>query len=62
MCVLFDEAHKALGNHTYCQVRLSKCNLTTKVSVCVVFYVIKGLAAISNQYRVLALTATLGDD
>lgn len=25
VCVVFDEAHKALGNHAYCQVRLFKC-------------------------------------
>ena len=22
VCVVFDEAHKALGNHAYCQVKL----------------------------------------
>jgi Fanconi anemia group M protein len=42
-CVVFDEAHKALGNHAYCQV-------------------VKELAKVEGRFRVLALSATPGND
>ena len=33
VCVVFDEAHKALGNHAYCQVRSpNKMNLLGRYS------------------------------
>ena len=31
-CVVFDEAHKALGNHSYCQVDLYRCNYNVSLS------------------------------
>ncbi|NXB99110.1 FANCM protein, partial [Orthonyx spaldingii] len=42
-CLVIDEAHKALGNHAYCQV-------------------VRELSKYSNQFRVLALSATPGSD
>ncbi|KAJ8290505.1 hypothetical protein GJAV_G00013740 [Gymnothorax javanicus] len=42
-CVVIDEAHKALGNHAYCQV-------------------IRELGSKTQQFRVLALSATPGGD
>nr|XP_061798264.1 Fanconi anemia group M protein-like [Nerophis lumbriciformis] len=42
-CVVIDEAHKALGNHAYCQV-------------------IRQLSSQTQQFRVLALSATPGGD
>lgn len=42
-CVIIDEAHKALGNHAYCQV-------------------IRSIKPFSNKFRVLALSATPGDE
>ncbi|XP_054827690.1 Fanconi anemia group M protein [Eublepharis macularius] len=42
-CLVIDEAHKALGNHAYCQV-------------------VKELCKYTQQFRVLALTATPGND
>ncbi|XP_021258717.1 Fanconi anemia group M protein isoform X2 [Numida meleagris] len=42
-CLVVDEAHKALGNHAYCQV-------------------VKELSRYTNQFRVLALSATPGSD
>ncbi|XP_061173953.1 Fanconi anemia group M protein-like [Saccostrea echinata] len=42
-CVVVDEAHKALGNHAYCQV-------------------VRELMNYSNEFRVLALSATPGSD
>ena len=40
-CVVFDEAHKALGNHAYCQVQqpwerggVRDCTLNTLLSWC----------------------------
>ncbi|NXH26763.1 FANCM protein, partial [Myiagra hebetior] len=42
-CLVIDEAHKALGNHAYCQV-------------------VRELSKYTNQFRVLALTATPGSD
>ncbi|XP_062593616.1 Fanconi anemia group M protein-like [Saccostrea cucullata] len=42
-CVVVDEAHKALGNHAYCQV-------------------VRELINYSNEFRVLALSATPGSD
>uniref|UniRef100_A0A665UZR2 FA complementation group M n=1 Tax=Echeneis naucrates TaxID=173247 RepID=A0A665UZR2_ECHNA len=43
MCVVIDEAHKALGNHAYCQV-------------------IRQLGSQTQQFRILALSATPGGD
>eukprot|EP00794_Sanderia_malayensis_P020486 gene20486-22502_t len=43
VCLVFDEAHKALGNYAYCQV-------------------IKEVAGCKSDFRVLALSATPGDD
>ncbi|XP_029350405.1 Fanconi anemia group M protein isoform X1 [Echeneis naucrates] len=42
-CVVIDEAHKALGNHAYCQV-------------------IRQLGSQTQQFRILALSATPGGD
>ncbi|XP_064421223.1 Fanconi anemia group M protein [Latimeria chalumnae] len=42
-CLVVDEAHKALGNHAYCQV-------------------IKELSNYTQQFRILALSATPGSD
>ncbi|CAG0880831.1 unnamed protein product [Darwinula stevensoni] len=42
-CLVIDEAHKALGNHAYCQV-------------------VRELSNYTNQYRILALSATPGSD
>ncbi|GLD67779.1 Fanconi anemia group M protein [Lates japonicus] len=42
-CVVIDEAHKALGNHAYCQV-------------------IRQLGSQTQQFRILALSATPGRD
>uniref|UniRef100_A0A8C8A7Q4 ATP-dependent RNA helicase FANCM n=1 Tax=Otus sunia TaxID=257818 RepID=A0A8C8A7Q4_9STRI len=42
-CLVIDEAHKALGNHAYCQV-------------------VRELSKYTNQFRILALTATPGSD
>uniref|UniRef100_A0A8B9T4X7 Helicase ATP-binding domain-containing protein n=1 Tax=Anas platyrhynchos TaxID=8839 RepID=A0A8B9T4X7_ANAPL len=42
-CLVIDEAHKALGNHAYCQV-------------------VKELSKYTNQFRILALSATPGSD
>ncbi|XP_071665942.1 Fanconi anemia group M protein isoform X1 [Patagioenas fasciata] len=42
-CLVIDEAHKALGNHAYCQV-------------------VRELIKYTNQFRVLALSATPGSD
>ncbi|XP_037993553.1 Fanconi anemia group M protein [Motacilla alba alba] len=42
-CLVIDEAHKALGNHAYCQV-------------------VRELSKFTNQFRVLALSATPGSD
>ncbi|NXC43455.1 FANCM protein, partial [Penelope pileata] len=42
-CLVVDEAHKALGNHAYCQV-------------------VKELSRYTNQFRILALSATPGSD
>ncbi|XP_010214819.1 PREDICTED: Fanconi anemia group M protein [Tinamus guttatus] len=42
-CLVVDEAHKALGNHAYCQV-------------------VKELSKYTNQFRILALSATPGSD
>ncbi|KAM3595007.1 uncharacterized protein V6R79_017061 [Siganus canaliculatus] len=42
-CVVIDEAHKALGNHAYCQV-------------------IRQLGCQTQQFRILALSATPGGD
>ncbi|NXX84554.1 FANCM protein, partial [Urocolius indicus] len=42
-CLVIDEAHKALGNHAYCQV-------------------VRELSKYSNQFRILALSATPGSD
>ncbi|XP_068083864.1 Fanconi anemia group M protein, partial [Anabrus simplex] len=42
-CVVFDEAHKAIGNHAYCQV-------------------MKALIPFNREFRVLALSATPGND
>ncbi|KAM3871224.1 Fanconi anemia group M protein [Diretmus argenteus] len=42
-CVVIDEAHKALGNHAYCQVVRQLCSQT-------------------QQFRILALSATPGGD
>ncbi|EDV24097.1 uncharacterized protein TRIADDRAFT_26257 [Trichoplax adhaerens] len=43
VCLVVDEAHRALGNHAYCQVIRGLCNYT-------------------RNFRVLALSATPGDD
>ncbi|XP_065063159.1 Fanconi anemia group M protein homolog [Rhopilema esculentum] len=43
ICLVFDEAHKALGNYAYCQV-------------------IKEVAGVKSNFRVLALSATPGGD
>ncbi|XP_063296190.1 Fanconi anemia group M protein isoform X2 [Pelobates fuscus] len=42
-CLVIDEAHKALGNHAYCQV-------------------VRALLGYTQQFRILALTATPGSD
>ncbi|XP_015282137.1 PREDICTED: Fanconi anemia group M protein [Gekko japonicus] len=42
-CLVIDEAHKALGNHAYCQV-------------------VKELCKYTQQFRILALSATPGSD
>ncbi|XP_042655234.1 Fanconi anemia group M protein isoform X2 [Tyto alba] len=42
-CLVIDEAHKALGNHAYCQV-------------------VRELSKHTNQFRILALSATPGSD
>lgn len=42
-CLVIDEAHKALGNHAYCQV-------------------VRELSNYTNQFRILALSATPGSD
>ncbi|NXU25848.1 FANCM protein, partial [Thalassarche chlororhynchos] len=42
-CLVVDEAHKALGNHAYCQV-------------------VRELSKYTNQFRILALSATPGSD
>ncbi|NXX97074.1 FANCM protein, partial [Centropus bengalensis] len=42
-CLVIDEAHKALGNHAYCQV-------------------VRELIKYTNQFRILALSATPGSD
>ncbi|CAB1334905.1 unnamed protein product, partial [Coregonus sp. 'balchen'] len=42
-CVVIDEAHKALGNHAYCQV-------------------VRQLGSQTQQFRILALSATPGGD
>nr|XP_009941669.1 PREDICTED: Fanconi anemia group M protein [Opisthocomus hoazin] len=42
-CLVIDEAHKALGNHAYCQV-------------------VRELSKYTDQFRILALTATPGSD
>ncbi|XP_032820871.2 Fanconi anemia group M protein isoform X2 [Petromyzon marinus] len=42
-CLVVDEAHKAMGNYSYCQV-------------------VKQLVGYSRQFRVLALSATPGND
>ncbi|XP_077180259.1 Fanconi anemia group M protein isoform X2 [Paroedura picta] len=42
-CLVIDEAHKALGNHAYCQVVRELCKYT-------------------QQFRILALSATPGSD
>nr|XP_030131182.3 Fanconi anemia group M protein isoform X2 [Taeniopygia guttata] len=42
-CLVIDEAHKALGNHAYCQV-------------------VRELSKYTDQFRVLALSATPGSD
>ncbi|KAM6358655.1 Fanconi anemia group M protein isoform 4-T5 [Alca torda] len=42
-CLVIDEAHKALGNHAYCQV-------------------VRELSKYTNQFRILALSATPGSD
>ncbi|OCT68313.1 hypothetical protein XELAEV_18039612mg [Xenopus laevis] len=42
-CLVIDEAHKALGNHAYCQV-------------------VRELTNYTNQFRILALSATPGGD
>ncbi|KFV64845.1 Fanconi anemia group M protein, partial [Dryobates pubescens] len=42
-CLVVDEAHKALGNHAYCQV-------------------VRELSKHTNQFRILALSATPGSD
>ncbi|XP_036397400.1 Fanconi anemia group M protein [Megalops cyprinoides] len=42
-CVVIDEAHKALGNHAYCQV-------------------VRELRSQTEQFRILALSATPGGD
>ena len=34
-CVVFDEAHKALGNYSYCQVMSSGANSRLTLCVCV---------------------------
>lgn len=41
-CIVFDEAHKALGNQAYCQI-------------------IRSIKPFNSQFRVLALSATPGD-
>ncbi|NXN25240.1 FANCM protein, partial [Nycticryphes semicollaris] len=43
-CLVIDEAHKALGNHAYCQV------------------VVRELSKSTDQFRILALSATPGSD
>uniref|UniRef100_A0A8C7SBF3 Fanconi anemia group M protein n=1 Tax=Oncorhynchus mykiss TaxID=8022 RepID=A0A8C7SBF3_ONCMY len=43
LCVVIDEAHKALGNHAYCQV-------------------VRQLGSQTQQFRILALSATPGGD
>ncbi|NXP10357.1 FANCM protein, partial [Thinocorus orbignyianus] len=42
-CLVIDEAHKALGNHAYCQV-------------------VRELSKYTDQFRILALSATPGSD
>ena len=42
VCLVFDEAHKALGNHSYCQV-------------------VREVLGYTQNFRVLALSATPGD-
>ncbi|XP_056151369.1 Fanconi anemia group M protein [Lampris incognitus] len=42
-CMVIDEAHKALGNHAYCQV-------------------VRQLSSLTQQFRILALSATPGGD
>lgn len=86
-CVVVDEAHKALGNHAYCQVLQQ---ITIKVKYILYssfslyylisvdnslflyaqivtetfhfFQVVRELMNYSNEFRVLALSATPGSD
>ena len=64
-CVVFDEAHKALGNYSYCQVG-SQLSLGGGVvggayGSCVL-QVVKELSGRGVVFRVLALSATPGND
>jgi Fanconi anemia group M protein len=43
VCLVFDEAHKAVGNHAYCQV-------------------VKEISGFRKNFRILALSATPGED
>ena len=66
-CIVFDEAHKALGNHAYCQVIIMIPTCMCKyfeIQAFIVFFiqVVKDLANAKSSFRVLALSATPGND
>ncbi len=65
-CVVIDEAHKATGNHAFCQVQLHLLYWDVMRDpfwpLVFVLQVIRELCNQTQQFRVLALSATPGGD
>jgi hypothetical protein len=71
VCVVVDEAHRALGNHAYCQL-IQVGRALIHFAVCVLprrgrprawwLWWPQSLQAETSRFRVLALSATPGDN
>jgi len=62
VCLVVDEAHRALGNYAYCSVvkAVPKCPYLSTPFYPLTWKVINQIAAATRHFRVLALSATPG--